>query len=172
MQALKDECIDDVSINSLTSLCSLLDSSCNWYSELKVHLRPIRNDPILSMLIFDKKPQIASLDELFVKAEKENTPETTAHLLQALLVAKVDSTFYKINVHAAMTPAEIKNHLEPVFVQAKILQEFHKKKLERVREENTANMESSTSQHSVLNSTTSFSTATNPDKEIPFVTVN
>lgn len=154
------------------SLCSLLDSSHSWYSELKKCLSPIRDNPIRSMLMFDKKPLMASLDELFAKAEKENTPETTAHLLQALLVAKVDSTFYKINVHAAMTPAEIKNHLVPVFNQAEILQKFHEEKLERVREESTTNRESSTSQHSVLNSTTSFSTATKPDEEIPFVTVN
>ena len=40
-----------------------------------------------------------------------------------MLSAQIKPTFYKLNVHAAMTPADIWNHFEPVFAQAKVLQE-------------------------------------------------
>lgn len=36
--------------------------------------------------------------------------------------AEVKSTFHKINVHAAMSPSEVKSHLEPIFRQAKDLE--------------------------------------------------
>lgn len=51
------------------------------------------------------------------------TPQATAKLLYAVLTAQLKSTFHKINVHAAMTPADIQKHFKPVFDQAKALKE-------------------------------------------------
>ena len=52
-----------------------------------------------------------------------HTHQSTASLLHAVLSAQIKPTFYKLNVHAAMTPADIWNHFEPVFAQAKVLRE-------------------------------------------------
>ena len=41
--------------------------------------------------------------------------QSTAALLYAILTTQVKPTFYKINVHAAMTPTDIENHLRPAF---------------------------------------------------------
>ena len=49
--------------------------------------------------------------------------QATANLLFGVLTAQLKSTFHKINVHAAMTPADIQNQFEPVFEQAKALKE-------------------------------------------------
>jgi hypothetical protein len=63
-----------------------------------------------------------TIETLFVKAKEEDSPEATARLLHAILSAKVDSTFHKINVHAAMTLADVKKQFEPIFNQAKHFQ--------------------------------------------------
>jgi len=45
-----------------------------------------------------------------------------------VLFAKIKSTFHKLNVHAAMTPDDVWNHLNPVFSQAKKIQDVFQNK--------------------------------------------
>ena len=52
--------------------------------------------------------------------------QTTASLLHAVMVSEVRSTFYKINVHAALTPEKIWGYLEPAIDQANTLKEAYK----------------------------------------------
>lgn len=49
--------------------------------------------------------------------------QATAELLHAVLTAQLKSTFHKINVHAAMTPADVQKYFKPVFEQADALKE-------------------------------------------------
>ena len=58
-----------------------------------------------------------------------HTHQSTASLLYGVLTAQMKPTFHKLNVHAAMTPADVWDHLEPVFSQAKLLQEAFKNKV-------------------------------------------
>lgn len=97
-------------------------------------------NPVIQLLEFEaisdggegkvSKPMIAthmrSMKKLFDDVEGEDTPEHTAHLLYAILSAQVKTTFHKINVHAAMSPAEVRSQFEPVISQAKNLQEKYK----------------------------------------------
>jgi len=46
-----------------------------------------------------------------------------------VLSTQIKPTFHKLNVHAALTPADIWKDLEPVFTQAKELQEYFESKL-------------------------------------------
>jgi len=52
-----------------------------------------------------------------------NTHQSTASLLYGIMFAQIKPTFYKINIHSAMTATDLWNSLEPVFSQAKVLQE-------------------------------------------------
>ena len=49
--------------------------------------------------------------------------QSTGSLLYGVLCAQIKSTFHKLNVHAALTPTDIRKHLKPVFTQAKRMQE-------------------------------------------------
>ena len=51
--------------------------------------------------------------------------QITARLLYAVVVSEVTSTFYKINVHAALTPEQIWGHLQPAIEQANSLREAY-----------------------------------------------
>ena len=57
--------------------------------------------------------------------------QATAKLLHAVLCATIKPTFHKINVHAAMTPAEIEQHFKPAFQQAKELRDAYQRSKER-----------------------------------------
>ena len=175
-------CSGDVTVEALQLLCNHADGTHGQlYSQLTNYLAPMRNDPVVPLLAF-KEPQIRSLEELFADLDSDGGPDATARLLQAVLKAQVAPTFHKINVHAAMTPAEIKKLFEPVFEQAKLLRDTYQRKVERVkareekvREENLAKRrESSVSRRSVASSiasSTSSTTTSDPDV-IPFVTVS
>ena len=106
---------------------------CNdkLYCHLNTYLASMRNDPVVPLLTFNE----CSLDDLFLKIERNSTPEATVQLLHAILKAEVASTFYKINVHAALTPTEIKKEFDSVFDQAKLLEKMNQQKLERLRKE-------------------------------------
>lgn len=52
--------------------------------------------------------------------------QTTASLLHAVMVSEIMSTFYKINVHAALTPEKIWGYLKPAIDQANKLKEAYK----------------------------------------------
>ena len=93
------------------------------YCHLNAYLVSMRNDPIIPLLTLGE-PNERSLDELFFKIERDSTPKATANLLQAILLAEVATTFYKINVHAALTPTEIKKQFLPIFDQAKLLEKI------------------------------------------------
>ena len=118
--------------DALLLLCNYMDGSRGkLFNQVLQYLCPMRNDPVLPLLTFED-PDHESLDELFEKAGSEATAEMTAHLLHAILKAQVKSSFYKINVHAAMTPADIKKLFAPVVQQAELLQTTYRQVLERV----------------------------------------
>ena len=118
--------------DALLLLCNYIDGSHGkLYSQVLKFLCLMRNDPYLPLLTFDD-PNFSSLDKLFEIAEEEKTPEMTAQLLHAILKAQVKSAFYKINVHAAMSPTEIMKLFAPVVKQADLLQDTYKQVLERV----------------------------------------
>ena len=52
--------------------------------------------------------------------------QSTASLLHAVMVSEIRSTFYKINVHAALTPEKIWDYLKPAIDQANKLKEAYK----------------------------------------------
>lgn len=102
----------------------------------------MKDDPVVTLLTVKHGP---SMEELFDAAELEcsaqvfvehaymcvitcDTLQATAELLYALLTAKPMSTFHKLNVHAAMTPADIQKHFKPIFEQANTLKEAFKRR--------------------------------------------
>ena len=110
-------------MDSLLLLCNYTDDvHGKLYTQINGYLKPMRKYPVVPLLTF-KEPQGFTLKELFDEAVRCNTPMATARLLQAVLSAEVESTFHKINVHAALTPDKIKEMLEPVFRQAEHLQD-------------------------------------------------
>ena len=136
-----------------------------------------------------------SLDELFHDAESGDSPQATAAFLHALLNSEVQDTFYKINVHAAMTPSEVEHQLEPAFSHAKVLKEKHDRQRVKLQEntssenpssgifllseesvfvENSSSICSSVTSLSSASTTSteaSASTSTCKHEEVPFVTV-
>lgn len=109
--------LGEVSEDSLQQLCKLLFSA-KFYSQLEKIIYLMRNDPIVLLLEFKG----TSLEELFQRTEGDLTPESVACILEAIFSAQVLPTFYKINIHAAMTPFEIDDFLTPIFNQARFLQ--------------------------------------------------
>lgn len=129
MEALFD---GEVDLDSLLLLCNHSDTHGKFYSQLREYLRPMRSNPMVPLLVSKAMPT-THLEDLFDEAEREDTPEATAHLLDAILQAQVEPTFHKINVHAAMTPAEVKVQFEPVLSQAKDLEEAYKQTIRRLK---------------------------------------
>ena len=85
----------------------------------------MRDDPVILLLkckvtseTMSGVTPAKSLLQLFDEAKEKDSPEVTAQLLYAILCAEVQSTFHKINVHAAMTPADVGKHFEQIFCQA------------------------------------------------------
>ena len=155
--------------DGLLLLCNYIDGSHGkLYSQVLRFLCPMRNDPVLPLLTFDD-PNISSLDKLFEMANEESTPEMTAQLLHAILKAQVKSSFYKINIHAAMTPAEIKKLFAPVVMQADLLQDTYKQVLERVA--STASVMSVHRRESTSDTSLDESLTMLPNRT-PFVTVS
>ena len=81
-------------------------------------LRRRKEKSIIPLLTFEVN-LVDSFDKLFEQADRDRSPEATACLLHALLVAQVKTVFHKINVHAALTPVDIKKLLEPIFEEAR-----------------------------------------------------
>ena len=107
-----------VTEDSIYLLCKHpVDTQGMLHSKLQSYLCSMRNLTVISLLTF-QPPLQSSLDELFEAAETHDNPETITHLLHALFTATVKPTFHKINVHAALTPTEIKALFEPAFLQA------------------------------------------------------
>ena len=174
--------MDNATEDSLLHLCNYPDRTHSKFDVLvRRYLNPMRDDPIVPLLTFSD-PHANHLDDLFEEAEREKSPETTAHLLHAVLKAQVKSSFHKINVHAAMTPAEIKMFLLPVIEQANLLQTTYHQALQRKSRSNStggasSRKESLSTKHSILESTSSSeatiedSRADSGSSRTPFVTV-
>ena len=161
MEAIAHVSSGEFTMESLLLLCNQTDGAHGMlYSQINTYLAPMKKYPVVSLLTL-KEPCKLSLEELFTNAEQEKSPEATAHLLQAVFSAQLESTFHKINVHAALSPAEIKTLFDPIFKQAKNLQETYRKSLQHVADANETSEPTFTS---------SFSSA-NPNRT-PFVTVS
>ena len=112
----------DMSMETILELCSSAKGkNSNLCCHINAYLASIKNEPIVPTLTL-AEPNTCSLDELFLKIKSNNTTKATAQLLQAILQAEVAPTFYKINVHAALTPTEIKKQFHPVFDKARLLE--------------------------------------------------
>ena len=92
-----------------------------------------------------------------------------------MLSAQIKPTFHKINIHAAMTPADIHKLLEPVFEQAKQLKDSFDKSKQMAEERQfrdqlsqTATSESVPSHGAQVEETS----ATDFSHKMPFVTVS
>lgn len=117
----------EVSIDELQLLCS------RFHDPLRKHLSYMRNSLVVPSLVEKGVMEMGRVEELFDLAERENAPEATSKLLQAILVAEVKPTFYKINVHAAMTPSEVESLLKPIFSQAETLLKIHQETVKRMK---------------------------------------
>lgn len=116
MQALEANS-GEVTEDHLLLLCKYSNTKCGpLFIKIYKELRPLQTDPLIPILTFTEK-----FDNLFQCCEANNTAETTAKLLYAILTAEVKSTFHKINVHAALKPAEIRKLFEPALCQARLL---------------------------------------------------
>ena len=117
METLKAVCPNEVSLQSLLLLCNYNSGYlCEMINEC---LSTLRKKPILSLLTHKTSP-CCTFEKLFSDAEK--SAEHIASLLEAILQAEVDSTFHKINIHAALTSADLETLLNPVVEQAQLLQ--------------------------------------------------
>lgn len=146
----------NASFDSVLVLCKHSDNSAKFYE----YLHPMRNSTVVSLLTYKATP-IKPMEDLFDEAERRVSPEATAQLIYAILQAEVEPTFHKINVHAAMTPAEVKSQFEPVFDQAKCLQEAYLRKSQRIKADEPVSVKSRTSS----------STTADLQQHTPFVTV-
>ena len=113
---------NEVSLESLVLLCS----QDSLYNEIKDYLCQLRNNTLMSLLVSKPTSEFGCMEQLFESVLRENTPKSLANLLHALLLAEVAPMFYKMCIHAAMTPSEVQNYLEPVFQQANTLLEMQK----------------------------------------------
>ena len=108
---------DEVNLQYLLLLCNynggLLCSKIN-----KKYLSTLRNNPVLALLSFKNRP----IEKFFTDAENDSQ-ENTAYLLKAILFAESNSTFHKINIHAALTPMDLKRLMNPAMEQAQKLQQ-------------------------------------------------
>lgn len=117
----------EVCRDTLMEICS-----CKMFTEkLKIFLKEMRNYAIVPFLVTNDD---VDFEALFDQAEKEDTPGNLSHLLYSILLAEVKPSFYKINIHAAMTPSDIKNQLDPIFKRADIMLKMHKTRLLRTAE--------------------------------------
>ena len=152
----------EVSMDSLITLCNYSDNNGKFYSQLKERLRQMKVHPLLTI----KSKSAKSLEELFHDAESSDSPQATAVFLHALLNSEVQDTFYKINVHAAMTPSEVEHQLKPAFSHAKVLKEKHDQQGVKLQ---SSSLENTSSKLSLLHEE---SNPVNDLKhEVPFVTV-
>jgi hypothetical protein len=122
------QAISDLSSGEVTTIEPLNLLCLKFHTQLKEYLTDMKNNPMISLLTYKPPPTahgeaqimpIKSINELFDEAERDSLPETTAYILYAILSAEVKSTFHKINIHAALTPEQIKKLFEPAFTQAR-----------------------------------------------------
>ena len=185
---------EEVSMDSLITLCNYSDDNGKFYSQLKERLSQMKVHPLLML----NSKSAKSLEELFHDAEISDSPQATAAFLHALLNSEVQDTFYKINVHAAMTPSEVEDQLKPAFSHAKVLKEKHDQQRVKLEANRMNTSSENTSRLSPLSETSSFVededglsirsseestlsasasaaapalTTTNKHNEVPFVTV-
>lgn len=126
---------------------------------------------------------------LFVQYRAQSTSiqpthmQASAKLFHIVLSAKLKPTFYKINVHAAMTPADIEQELAPVICHAKQIKEAYMKRTNSHVVENYLNSsnrrrtpidEDEMQQATIVPQHTDphESPPSNTDYKMPFVTVS
>ena len=121
-------------------------TSGRFYSVLLSHLLKMTNDPMIALLSLRGS---LLMEQLFDNARVYNSAEVgthtnvhthiqtytltlslqaTASLLYGVLNAELKPTFYKVNVHAAMTPSNIHSYFQPVFEQARALKEAYNRR--------------------------------------------
>ena len=116
---------------SILGLCQYLGGSATPFNaNILEYLCLMRNDSIIGLLKLPDN-QSASLDELFDTAASEKTPKATSCLFHAILTAFVSSSFHKVNVHAAMTPADVRKQMKPVLNQANKMLQIYEQMLQR-----------------------------------------
>lgn len=139
-------CSGEATIDELQPLCS------QFYTPLREYLCHVRNNPVVPALVVKSVTEMGYVEKLFAEveklcdeAERENTPEATdeekraktikamSHLLHTIMLAEIEPTFHKINVHAAMTPSEVKILLEPIICRANFLLETYQQREQRMQ---------------------------------------
>jgi hypothetical protein len=121
LQAVEDMGSNEVSLESLVLLCS----QDALYNKIKKNLCDLKTNPLMPLLVFKPTTELGRMEQLFESVQRENTPKSLANLLHALLLAEVAPMFHKICIHAAMTPSEVQNYLNPVFQQANTILKEH-----------------------------------------------
>ena len=104
----------------------------DFFPIARKYLLRMRNCPVVPLLTLSC-PSSEHLDNLFEEVDKKISLEATTHLLHAILKAQVKSSFYKINIHTALSPAKIKALFSPVIKRADLIQTIYKNILERTR---------------------------------------
>ncbi len=119
-QAIEVLCSGEVTKESLLQHCKYIHDSCiNVFAMLQNQLLKRRREKSIIPLLTFEETLADSFDKLFEQADKDKSPEATACLLHTLLVAQVRTVFHKINIHAALTPVNIKKLLKPIFEEAR-----------------------------------------------------
>ncbi len=100
--------------------CKYIHDNCiNVFVMLHNQLLKRREEKSIIPLLTFEESLTDSFDKLFEQVDRDRSPEATACLFHAVCVAEVKTIFHKINVHAALTPVDIKKLLEPIFEEAR-----------------------------------------------------
>ena len=127
----------ELRFDSILLICNYCDTTGKFYSQLNKYVLPMKNNPVVPFLAQKEATPMKPMEILFEEAEQEDTPEATAHLVLAILQTQVEPTFHKINVHAAMTPADVKGQFKVAFNQAKCLQAAYQEKTRRINDDSS-----------------------------------
>ena len=85
----------------------------------------MRYNPLVPLLVYNGN-EMGYVKTLFDETANNYTPKATSRLLHAVLLAEMKPVFYKINIHAALTPSQVKDLFNPAIEQAKILEKICK----------------------------------------------
>lgn len=72
---------EHVSEDSLELLCQLHDGNHQLYTQLKDYLLPMKDDPVVALLTLREShfKSHVSIEQLFEKAQEEDSPEVSDH---------------------------------------------------------------------------------------------
>eukprot|EP00731_Ephydatia_muelleri_P036542 Em0275g1a len=77
-----------------------------------------KHKPLVPLLELSQNYEGPCLEDCLTQADLVCSSEAIADVLHALFSAHIKSTFLKVNVHAALTPSDIRRHLQPAFALA------------------------------------------------------